>query len=69
MHACNMVMAGIADGESLELIAEAPLDGELACESVYEMGGKAATGGAFATFAGYLSVALAQAVTGGVTLT
>lgn len=63
MHACNMVMAGIADCECLKLIAKAPLDGELACESVYEVGGKAATGGAFATFAGYLSVALAQAVT------
>jgi hypothetical protein len=69
MHACNMVMAGIADGESLELIAKAPLDGELACESVYEVGGKAATGGAFATFAGYLSMALTQAVTSGIILT
>jgi len=62
------VMAGIADSESLELIAKAPLDGELACESVYEMGGKAATGGAFATFAGYLSVALARAVMSGATI-
>ena len=68
MHACNMVMAGITDDESLDLIAKAPLDGELACESVYEMGGKAATGGAFATFAGYLSVALAQAVMSGATI-
>jgi len=67
MHACNMVMAGIADSESLELIAKAPLDGELACESVYESGGKVATGGGFATFAGYLSMALAQAVMSGAT--
>jgi len=67
MHACNMVMAGIADGESLELISKAPLDGELACESVHEIGGKAATGGAFATFAGYLSVALTQALLGDAT--
>ncbi len=67
MHACNMVMAGIANCESLKLIAEAPLDGELACESVYEADGKAATGGAFATFAGYLSVALAQAVMSNIT--
>jgi hypothetical protein len=67
MHACNMVMAGIADSESLELIVKAPLGGELACESVYEISGKAATGGAFATAAGYLSVALAQAVMSGAT--
>lgn len=67
MHACNMVMSGIADREALKLIAKAPLDGELACESVYETTGKAATGCAFATFAGYLSAALAKAAAGDVT--
>lgn len=66
MHACNMVMAGIADREALKLIAAAPLDGELACESVYETTGKAATGCAFATFAGCLSAALAKAATSSV---
>ncbi len=66
MQACNMLMAGGHEpellDESLKLISQAPLDGGLACESIYETTGKVATGGAFATFAGYLSTALAKAV-------
>ncbi|HOL50934.1 MAG TPA: glycoside hydrolase family 125 protein [Bacillota bacterium] len=57
MHACNMILAGVADADALHLIENAPLDGGLACETVYASTGKAATGSAFATFAGYLSLA------------
>ncbi|MDD2202529.1 MAG: glycoside hydrolase family 125 protein [Firmicutes bacterium] len=57
MHACNMVLAGVANDNAIHLIENAPLDGGLACETVYETTGKVATGSAFATFAGYLSIA------------
>lgn len=57
MHACNTVLAGVANASAIHLIESAPLDGGLACETVYETTGKVATGSAFATFAGYLSLA------------
>ncbi|MGB4338672.1 MAG: glycoside hydrolase family 125 protein [Bacillota bacterium] len=60
MHACNAVMAGVAAPEDVKLIARAPLDGGLACETVWETTGAAATGLAFATAAGYLSLALVR---------
>ncbi|MEA4885012.1 MAG: glycoside hydrolase family 125 protein [Clostridia bacterium] len=60
MHACNLVLSGLHDEESLKLLKEAPLDGGLACETIYCDTGKPATGAAFASFAGYLSVALAR---------
>lgn len=57
MHACNMALAGVADASATYLIENAPLDGGLACETIYATTGKVATGSAFATFAGYLSIA------------
>ena len=50
MHACNA--PGGVPPEDVKLIARAPLDGGLACETVWETTGAAATGLAFATAAG-----------------
>lgn len=62
MHACNAVLSGVATADDLRLIEKAPLDGGLACETVWESTGLAATGTAFATAAGYLSLALATSL-------
>jgi hypothetical protein len=62
MHACNAVLAGVAEPEDIELLTMAPLDGGLACETVWQDSGAAATGCAFATAAGYLCSALRKIV-------
>ncbi len=60
MHACNAVLAGVAEPEDIRLLTMAPLDGGLACETVWPDSGAAATGTAFATAAGYLCSALVE---------
>jgi hypothetical protein len=60
MHACNTLLAGVKDDACRDLIENAPLDGGLACETIYESTGKVATGAAFATFAGFLALALSS---------
>lgn len=62
MHACNAVLAGVAEPDDIELLTAAPLDGGLACETVWQDSGAAATGAAFASAAGYLCSALTQIV-------
>ncbi|MBX5464763.1 MAG: glycoside hydrolase family 125 protein, partial [Clostridia bacterium] len=64
LAAISDILAGWEVERRLEEVAAAPLDGGLACETVREEDGSAATGAAFATCAGWLGHALLLALEG-----
>lgn len=55
---CNAILSGLYTEETVRQLLQMPMDGGLACESIYEDTGEVATGEAFATCAGFYAYAL-----------
>lgn len=61
MSLCNQLLSGELDSvEALAMFRQMPMDNGFACETVSELDGGLKTGGAFATFAGFLGYTLAK---------
>jgi len=62
LEVIGQLLAGYKTQQNLSWLKNAPMDGQLACETVDPGTGKACTGLAFATCAGFLGYALARAL-------
>lgn len=61
MAACHLIFCGQIE-RGMAFLRRAEMDGGIACETVDAQTGQVRTGGAFATFAGYLGAALVHAL-------